>query len=172
MKKMKTASKNVKKNQKRKSLMGEWGKIGAPPKATKFPASPFTMERLMEMNSKGANRQCSLTLRKKISEGLEAGTIVALMPRKQPKGAVGRPKSVFVLKGNFDPSRMVLAPKSGETSVAVATVAPEVALPDTSAPVTETVSAVPLTPAPMVSATVTVETSAPAPSTPSQPVVG
>ena len=176
-----TNNRRTNKSQKtRKSLKGNWGKVGAPPKNTKIPSRPFTMERLFTMNAKGPHSQCQLSLRNKVNVGLADGTIVALKPCKQPHGAVGRPKSVFVLKANFDPSTMELA--AGQvTTVTVA--APAVAaLPVTSAPVAEAVVALPLTPAPMTPAPAPASSvienysssvpSSPAPAVPSAPVIG
>ena len=90
------------------SLRGKWGKVGAPPKPVKFPVGPFTMARLVAMNVKGKYEQCVLSLRTKLSDGLAAGEIICLKPKKQPKGAVGRPAPVYVLKDNYDASTMVV----------------------------------------------------------------
>ena len=105
-------------NEKRPSLKGEWGNVGAPPKKTKWPAGPFTMERLFALNSKGPNKQCELSLWTKVKKALinppnkpanQSGTIYQLTDKKQPRGAVGRPQSRFVLKSKYD-SRMMLRP--------------------------------------------------------------
>ena len=101
-----TKNKNTGKKSNRKSLRGKWGHIGAPPKHTNWPSRPFTMATLFARNSK----QCQLSLRKKVEKGTLAGTIVALKPIKQQGGAVGRPKSRFVMKEHFDANTMELAP--------------------------------------------------------------
>ena len=66
------------------------------------------MARLVAMNVKGKYEQCVLSLRTKLSDGLAAGEIICLKPKKQPKGAVGRPAPVYVLKDNYDASTMVV----------------------------------------------------------------
>ena len=88
-------------NKQRRSLKGKWGKVGAPPKATKFPRGAFTMESLFNMNK----NQCELSLRNKVDAHLADGSLIALKARKQAGGKVGRPKAVFVLKDNFDASK-------------------------------------------------------------------
>ena len=40
-------NKSNKNNKNRRSLKGKWGKVGAPPKATRFPRGAFTMESLL-----------------------------------------------------------------------------------------------------------------------------
>jgi len=138
--------KNNKQNKSnRKSMKGRWGKVGAPPKATKFPRGAFTMESLFNMNQ----NQCELSLRTKVDIGVESGALIALKARKQKGGAVGRPKAIFILKENFDASKHELAPpKSTKTkvvkpqTVAVVEVAqPTVApvAPEALAPVVETI---------------------------------
>jgi len=88
----------MKTNKKRsKSLKGKWGHVGAPPKATKFPKTPFTMAVLFGKNK----NQCQLSLRNKVDALLSAGKLIALKTRKQKGGAVGRPKAVFILKDSF-----------------------------------------------------------------------
>lgn len=104
-------------NEKRPSLKGEWGNVGAPPKKTKWPNGPFSMERLFALNSKGPNKQCELSLWTKVKKALinppgkpenPAGFIYMLTDKKQPRGAVGRPSRRFVLKSKFDKDRMTL----------------------------------------------------------------
>lgn len=119
--KTKTDSKKTNKKSNRKSLRGVWGKVGAPPKKTNWPNKTFTMAVLFARNSK----QCELSLRTKVDAGVKSGDILALMPKKQPGGKVGRPKSVFVLKDYFVPGKMELAPaKSAPAQTVVATVTP------------------------------------------------
>jgi hypothetical protein len=116
----------------RPSLKGKWNKVGAPPKKTRWPGRPFTMDRLFELNAKGANRQCELSLRNKVSDGLinppkgpsnPNGFLYMLADKKQKGGSVGRPKSQFVLKVKFDASRMTLRPSTEGANV-TATVRP------------------------------------------------
>jgi hypothetical protein len=92
---MKTNAKN------KKSLKGKWGHVGAPPKKTKFPKTPFTMAVLFGRNK----NQCELSLRNKVDALLSAGELVSLKPRKQAGGAVGRPKAVFVLKEHYNATK-------------------------------------------------------------------
>jgi hypothetical protein len=107
MKKNENNPKAVKKNN-RKSLKGSWGKIGAPPKPVNWPSDAFTMATLFSRNTK----QCELSLRTKVADGVAGGSILPLMTKKQPGGAVGRPKSVFVLKKHFVSSKHELSPKT------------------------------------------------------------
>jgi hypothetical protein len=81
------------------------GSVGAPAKPVRLPKTPFTIESLASSNK----NQCVLSLRKKINALFEAGSLVALKPKKQPKGAVGRPKAVFVTAENYDATKMVKA---------------------------------------------------------------
>ena len=129
---MSNKKKSKRVSNKRPSLKGKWNKVGAPPKKTRWPGRPFTMDRLFELNAKGANKQCELSLRNKVSDGLinppapkpanPHGFLYMLADKKQKGGSVGRPKSQFVLKVKFDASRMTLRPS---TEVAVTpTVAP------------------------------------------------
>ena len=162
----------------RKSQKGKWGRVGAPPKNTSWPRSAFILETLFARNSKGPNKQCKLSLRTKVEDGVKAGEILALMPKKQPKGAVGRPKSVFVLKDNYVPSKMELAPSKVKVkkarTVSVVSVTPAVAVV---APTQDTVPAspapeAPASPAPVIESVAAVETvSTPAVSS-SEPAIG
>ena len=93
----------------RKSLQGEYGKVGAPPKEVRWPGRPFTVDQLLERNSTGASAQCRLSLRNKINLGVEAKAILELEPVKQPGGAVGRPKSRFVMAEHYNKDTMTLA---------------------------------------------------------------
>lgn len=102
----KSKTKSVKRG--RRSMKGKWGHVGAPPKKTSWPNRPFTMATLFSRNK----NQCELSLRNKVDAGVLAGTILALLPKKQAGGKVGRPKSVFVLKQYFVPSKHELAPKT------------------------------------------------------------
>ena len=141
----------------RKSLKGNWGHIGAPPKPMRWPGRPFVMASLFAFNP----TLCELTVRKNVDKAVEAGELIALKPLPQKGGAVGRPKSRFVIKSKFVASKMELAP------VKTVTVTPSVTVTATPAPVT-----VP-TPAPVVE-TVAVEapaTPAPVIETPATPVV-
>ena len=160
----------------RKSLKGNWGKVGAPPKKTNLPTRPFTMQQLFDRNSTGPNRQCELSLRNKVDAMVLAGTLLALAPIKQAHGAVGRPKSRFVLKENFDSATMVLAPKKDKATVTV-----PVAVTSTVNPVSAPAPvAAPASPAPEAPVTPAVETvsaplSAPAPVAPvtsTEPAIG
>jgi hypothetical protein len=89
----------------RRSLKGKWGKVGAPPKAIKFPRGAFTMESLFNMNGTEKGVNCELTIRNKVADRLDDGSLIQLKARKQAGGAVGRPKAVFILKENFDASK-------------------------------------------------------------------
>ena len=107
----------------RKSLKGVWGHKGAPPKTPRWPKGPFTYERLFGMNvdptGKDPKKSCELTLRNKVAKQLinlpngttnAAGDIYQLTSKKQPRGKVGRPIDVFVLKSEFDARTMALKP--------------------------------------------------------------
>ena len=117
----------------RKSFRGEKGTVGAPVIPVKFPKIPVTMAKLFAANSKGKYKQCQLSGRTKVDELVANGELISLKPRKQAKGAVGRPAPVYVLKSSFNPATMVTAPapkKTGPKSVpivAVETPAPAVA---------------------------------------------
>jgi len=129
----------------RRSQKGKWGHIGAPPKNTSFPKGTFTMATLFTRNK----NQCELSLRTKVEKGVKAGLILALIPKKQPAGGVGRPKSVFVLKEFFIPSKMELAIRtvrlftatlpvvvtSREVAAVPASLAPSIPAPSSPAPV-------------------------------------
>lgn len=143
--------KNNKQNKSvRKSLKGKYGKVGAPPKATKFPRGAFTMEALFNMNK----NQCELSLRNKVDARLEDGSLIQLKSRKQAGGKVGRPKAVFVLKDNFDASKHEKADVKAKTPKAkvtktrtVVTVTAEATVTPTTPPVPEA-SVIPATSAP------------------------
>lgn len=94
-------TKNSNKNS-RKSMKGKWGNVGAPPKTVKWPSRLFTMATLFARNP----NQCQLSLRNKVNDAIDAGTIIQLASKKQPGGSVGRPMSVFVMKEHFDSSTM------------------------------------------------------------------
>ena len=133
MSKIKSKNKSVKRG--RRSMKGKWGHVGAPPKKTSWPNRQFTMATLFSRNK----NQCELSLRNKVDAGVANGTILALLPKKQPGGAVGRPKSVFVLKQCFVPSKMELATPKAKRTVSVTqapvAVAPaQVAVPASPAP--------------------------------------
>jgi hypothetical protein len=162
----------------RKSLKGEWGHIGAPPKKTRWPSRPFTMATLFARN----DNQCQLSLRTKVTKGVKAGEIVELKAKKQPHGAVGRPSSVFVLKANYDSKTMTLADKPAKTPKArkakvtaapVAVVSPAAPVaapapapaPETAAPVASADIPAPA-PAPVESAPVSTAPAVAAPATP------
>ena len=162
----------------RKSQKGKWGRVGAPPKNTSWPRSAFILETLFARNSKGPNKQCKLSLRTKVEDGVKAGEILALMPKKQPKGAVGRPKSVFVLRANYVPSKMELAPskvkvrKARTVSVVSVTPAVAVVVPTQDAVPASPAPEAPASPAPVIESVATVETvSTPAVSS-SEPAIG
>jgi hypothetical protein len=101
----------TKKNSKKKvnaarasrSMKGKWGKVGAPPKKTKFPNGKFTMEAVFNLNPD----QCELSLRKKVDSGLNDGSIYKLK-NTQFEGA-GRPPAMFVKKEKYNPNKHVLA---------------------------------------------------------------
>jgi hypothetical protein len=151
----------------RKSQKGKWGHIGAPPKNTKWPNRPFTMATLFKRNK----NQCELSLRNKVEARINDGSILELKAKKQPHGNVGRPKSVFVLKANYDKATMTLADK-----VAKATRTPRKAKTTPAAsvaavPATPAVApaAVPVTAVPVASVDAPAPVPAPAPETVSAP---
>ena len=156
--------KNKNKSVNGSSQKGKWGKVGAPPKPTKFPSGPFTMAKLFAVNSKGKYAQCQLSLRNKVDSLLATGELISLKPKKQPKGQVGRPAPVYVLKSNFNPAKMATAPapvKTGKRPTAeVETPAPataptaEVAVPAPEVPAPVVVAEVAPTPAPVENITV------------------
>jgi hypothetical protein len=144
----------------RKSMKGRWGKVGAPPKATKFPRGAFTMESLFNMNK----NQCELSLRNKVDDKLADGSLIALKARKQAGGKVGRPKAVFVLKDNFNKDKHERADVKAKTpkTRTVVTVSPT--------PVAPTAPPVPEATPVAASSVATVE--APVSTPASEPVVG
>jgi hypothetical protein len=120
------------------------GQVGAPPKKTNWPNKKFTMAQLFARNT----HQCELSLRNKVADGISDGLIVVLESQKQPGGAVGRPKAVFVLREHYDAAMMVRADKksSKKSRVGVVQVTPAPVATDT---VAETVNIqVNTTPAP------------------------
>ena len=176
--------KNNKQNKSgRKSLKGKWGRVGAPPKATKFPRGAFTMESLFTLNK----NQCELSLRNKVDAKLADGSLIALKARKQAGGKVGRPKAVFVLKDNFNKDKHERADVKAKTpkTRTVVTVSPTPVAP-TAPPVPEATpvaaSSVATVEPPVETAPVAPEVTAPvetvatveAPAAPvaSEPVVG
>lgn len=159
----------------RRSLKGKWGNVGAPPKTVNWPRTSFTMAALFSRNSKGGNAQCELSLRNKVDAGVADGTILALKSKKQPGGAVGRPKSMFVLKKFYVPSKHELADKAvvklnrtvSVTPAPVAVAPAPVAAPASPAPI---VTEAPAAPAPVIETVASVETApAPAVATPASP---
>jgi hypothetical protein len=112
-KSVKTTTASVKSTKGRRSMKGKWGKVGAPPKSTFFPRGTFTMESLFNQNK----NQCELSLRTKVDDKIADGSLIALKPKKQAGGKVGRPKSVFVLKENFDSTKHEVAPPKAARKV-------------------------------------------------------
>ena len=174
------ANKSKRNAKSRKSQKGKWGHIGAPPKTTRWPSRPFTMATLFSRNS----HQCELSLRNKVEAGVKAGEILALQPKKQAGGAVGRPKSVFVLKANYDKTMTLTdgkakTPKARKTKVTVAAApAPVAVAPAAPAPVAPAPVATSATPAPAPAvespapaSTAPVSTAPAAPATP-EPAIG
>ncbi len=90
-----------------KSLKGNWGHVGAPPKAIKLPTVVFTVERAIKLNP----NVCELTVRKFVTKCLEAGVLKKGDPIPQPKGGVGRPKFRFEPTGKELPAKLVKTPK-------------------------------------------------------------
>ena len=161
---MKRKNKAVKRG--RRSLKGKWGNVGAPPKTVNWPRTSFTMAALFSRNSKGGNAQCELSLRNKVDAGVANGTILALLPKKQPGGKVGRPKSMFVLKQFYVPSKHELSAKSIAVLRPQATAAPA----PVATPPPFVVAAV-VTPPPVeLFGRTPVSTPAPAPASPEPPV--
>jgi len=162
----------------RKSQKGKWGQVGAPPKKVSWPRGAFVMETLFARNSKGPNKQCKLSLWNKVNDGVLAGEILVLESKKQPKKGVGAPRKVFVLKANYVPSKMELAPNKVKVkkarTVSVVSVTPAVAVV---APTQDAVPAspapeAPASPAPVIESVAAVETvSTPAVSS-SEPAIG
>lgn len=152
--------KNTRKNNKnnksttrrRKSMKGLMnGKVGAPSKPVNWPATPFTMVHLFNRNG----GQCELSLRTKVNKAVAAGELVELKPKHQPRGGVGRPKSMFVMKANFDPATMEVAPVKVKPAVTVPVTNVQPA-PAVEAPaVVSAVPAQPMTDAPEVTQGVT-----------------
>ena len=123
----------------RKSLKGVWGHKGAPPKTPRWPKGLFTYERLFGMNvdptGKDPKKSCELTLRNKVARQLinlpdgttnAAGDIYQLTSKKQPRGKVGRPIDVFVLKSEFDARTMTLKPAKAGKPTRIKVTAPQV----------------------------------------------
>lgn len=162
----------------RRSQKGKWGQVGAPPKKVSWPRGAFVMETLFARNSKGPNKQCKLSLWNKVNDGVLAGEILVLESKKQPKKGVGAPRKVFVLKANYVPSKMELAPNKVKVkkarTVSVVSVTPAVAVV---APTQDAVPAspapeAPASPAPVIESVAAVETvSTPAVSS-SEPAIG
>ena len=128
------------KNKTNKNTKQTKGTVGAPMKPVKFPVGPFTMARLASMNVKGDYKQCVLSLRNKVADALKSGELVCLKPKKQPKGAVGRPAPVYVLADKYDAATMVVwtpptKPVRNKTVVPVS----ETVVPPVSVPVVEVV---------------------------------
>ena len=131
------------------SQKGKWGKVGAPPKAIKYPKTKFTVARLVESNA----NVCELTIRTRIKNDVAAGVLVKVGDVKQPKSGVGRPKASFILKelaANLAP--VVAKTKKVKKVKAEKTVAPVTApvVAEVTAPVVEP------TPAPVAEVTAAV----------------
>ena len=123
------------KNNNGSSQRGKKGTVGAPSKAVKWPTTPFTMSVLYNRNKR---TQCELSLRTKVNIGLDAGEIFPLTPKKQPKGSVGRPKAVYVLKDYFDKSKMVISDppkKTKQTGIEVVETVTPAAAPIVETPI-------------------------------------
>ena len=162
----------------RKSQKGKWGQVGAPPKKVSWPRGAFVMETLFARNSKGPNKQCKLSLWNKVNDGVLAGEILVLESKKQPKKGVGAPRKVFVLKANYVPSKMELAPskvkvrKARTVSVVSVTPAVAVVVPTQDAVPASPAPEAPASPAPVIESVAAVETvSTPAVSS-SEPAIG
>lgn len=131
----------------RRSMKGKHGKVGAPPKATKFPTTPFTIKQLEKRNS----NQCQLSLRNKVDTMLDSGELISITPKKQAKGGVGRPAPRYVTKDNFDASKHEVAPRPVKTgkrpaSVTVTNVVAPTPAPEVTQTQPEAVAAVPQSP--------------------------
>jgi hypothetical protein len=120
----------------RKSLKGEWGKVGAPPKTVKYPRGAFTITQLTALNP----TVCELTLRnrtidssrgfkivKKLVDGKKVETKVSVpqtlvrLDKNAEKETVGRPNFRYMSKAAFDANRKNLeaTPKNVTTPAAV-----------------------------------------------------
>lgn len=100
-----------KKNKNNGSLKGKrYGVVGAPPKPVNWPKGKFTFATIFARNTK----QCHLSIRTKVEAAVVGGDVIALTPKKQPGGKVGRPADVFILTANFDGATMT---RKGETPV-------------------------------------------------------
>ena len=146
-------NKNSKKNKMvrgRKSLRGIKGTVGAPAIPVKYPKTPFTFAKLANSNSKGKYKQCQLSVRTKLDADVASGAVISLKPRKQAKGAVGRPSPMYVLKSSFNPAKMVTAPAPKKTGPkAVPAVAVETPIPAVAPAPAVVVAEVVPTPAPV-----------------------
>lgn len=150
---MKTKNKLTKTG--RKSLKGKYGHVGAPPKPIKFPSTPFTFAALFKMNSKGANKQCQLSIRNKVDERIAQKSIIQLQSRKQKGGKVGRPKDVFILAEKFNAKKHVkfgaveqvkTRSKAARVTAVTETVTPTVSPVLTTSTPVEAVAAIPSAP--------------------------
>jgi len=154
---------------KRGSQKGQRGTtVGAPPKPVNWPSGAFTIKTLVGRNQ----RQCELSLRNKVNASLESGEIVELEGIKQPGGKVGRPKSRYVLKANFDATAMkqkniTLTPVVAVSAPAVAPSQLVVPAPCVAPPSPQI--AVPASPAPETAETASTTEATPVPS---EPVIG
>ena len=92
-------------------------KVGAPSKPVNWPKTPFTVKELIDLNSKGDNKQCALSLRQKVGKLLNSRKLVVLQPVKQPENHVGRPNFSYVLRENFNPEKHVKAGKAKTSKV-------------------------------------------------------
>jgi hypothetical protein len=103
----------------RKSQKGKWGKVGAPPKAIKYPRGSYTIKQLVELNP----QVCELTLRNtvtnavrgfKMVDGAKVNVEVTIvkLPKNASKETVGRPNFRFISKAAFDANQKNLKTKA------------------------------------------------------------
>jgi PHD/YefM family antitoxin component YafN of YafNO toxin-antitoxin module len=113
--KTKNKSKILRTKTGRPSLKGQKGSVGAPAKEIKIPSGPFTMAKLFKLHAAGKYQQCHLTLRNKVEASVDSGELIALTPRKQKGGAVGRPAAVYIKADEFDKTKHVKAVRKAKT---------------------------------------------------------
>lgn len=104
----------------RKSQKGEWGKVGAPPKAIKYPRGAFTVTQLVTLNP----TVCELTLRNRTIDAARGYKIVTKtvngvkekvqvpvpqtlvrLEKNASKEGVGRPNFRYMSKAAYDANR-------------------------------------------------------------------
>lgn len=96
-------------------MKGLKGTPGAPKKQFRFPRGKFTIGSVFELN-KGS--VCALTIRTRVADSTNDGTLFFAGYRPQPNGKVGRPSELFTVDAKLKADRNVPVVKSPKAAKA------------------------------------------------------